>query len=408
MTNQSQETHCPLLSVRIFDILMSMKAGISKERQILVVMPGAAISNWRKLEGIMSYARSRPEWTVELLTTDDVRVVRKALAARPPAGIICGTVRLPILQRLLKEEVPTVILCFPDSRRFGECAHAFYIESDGNEIVRQAVDFLQARGYRSFAYVWRDHSAWDEDRHAAFTARLAKDGLSVTSIDSSAPSRALVRDLRRLPAQCAVLAADDTVAYTVLNLCRRNGIPVPNSFAVLGVSNGRFLCENTQPTLSSVDQDFERGGFLAARRLNAILNGGVFPKVTHYPPAGIVERESTPAQKDVHSLVVDRALEFIRRKRDEPVEVPDVVREVNVSRRRLELLFRAELGTSIAARIRETRLDRLAELLKTSSLTFAQICAEHGWGNESHAKRLFKARFGCTMSAYRAGQSAAN
>ena len=378
------------------------------ERQILVVMPGAAISNWRKLEGIMSYARSRPEWTGELLTTDDVRVVRKALAARPPDGIICGTVRLPILQRLLKEEVPTVILCFPDSRRFGECAHAFYIESDGDAIVRQAVDFLQARGYRSFAYVWRDHSAWDEARHAAFTGRLAKDGLSVTSIDSSAPSRALVRDLRRIPPQCAVLAADDTVAYTVLNLCRRNGIPVPNSFAVLGVSNGRFLCENTQPTLSSVDQDFERGGFLAARRLNAILNGAVLPKVSHYPPAGIVERESTPALKDVHSLVVDRALEFIRRKRDEPVEVPDVVREANVSRRRLELLFRAELGTSIAARIRVTRLDRLAELLTTSSLSFAQICAEHGWGNESHAKRLFKAHFGCTMSAYRAGRSATN
>ena len=44
-----------------------MKAGVSKERQILVVMPGAAISNWRKLEGIMSYAHTRPEWTVELL-----------------------------------------------------------------------------------------------------------------------------------------------------------------------------------------------------------------------------------------------------------------------------------------------------------------------------------------------------
>lgn len=392
----------PLQTVRIFDILISMKAGGSKERQILVVMPGAAISNWRKLEGIMSYARSRPEWTVELLTTDDVRVVRKALAARPPAGIICGTVRLPILQRLLKEKVPTVILCFPDSRRFGECAHAFYIESDGDAIVRRAVDFLQARGYRSFAYVWRDHSAWDADRHAAFTDRLAKDGLSVVSLESTDPVRTLVRNLRKLPEHCAVLAADDTVAYAVLNACRHHGIPVPNRFAVMGVSNGRFICENVRPTLTSVDQDFERGGFLAARRLNAILRGGVFPRVTHYPPAGIVERESTPFLKDVHSLVVDRALDFIRRKCDEPIEVPDVVREAAVSRRRLELLFRAELGTSVAARIRETRLTRLAELLKSSSLPFARICAEHGWENESHTKRLFKTRFGCTMSAYRA------
>ena len=398
----------PLQTVCIFDILMSMKAFPSKERQILVVMPGAAISNWRKLEGIMSYARTRPDWTVELLTTDDERVVRKALAARPPDGIVCGTVRLPILRRLLRERVPTVILCFPDSRHFGKCEHALFIESDGDEIVRRSVEFLLARGYRSFAYLWRDHSAWDADRHTAFTARVAKEGLPVVSVESSDPVRTLLRNLKRLPERCAVLAADDTVAFKVLNLCRHHGIPVPNRFAVMGVSNGRFLCENARPTLTSVDQDFERGGFLAAQRLNAVLNGGVFLKTSHYPPAGIVERESTPALRDVHSLVVERALEFIRRKCDEPIEVPDVVREAAVSRRRLELLFRRELGTSVAARVREIRLDRLAELMKTSSLPFARICAEHGWENESHAKRLFKARFGCTMSAYRADHSAAN
>ena len=372
------------------------------ERQILVVMPGAAISNWRKLEGIMSYARTRPEWTVELLTTDDESVVRKTLATRSPDGIVCGTVSLPILRQLLAKEVPTVTLCFPDSRRIGRCEHAHFIESDGDEIVRLCVDFLLTRGYRSFAYVWRDHSAWDEDRHAAFTARLARERLPVVSVESSDPVRTLLHTLRKLPERCAVLAADDTVAFSILGLCRQHGIPVPNRFAVMGVSNGRFLCENAHPTLTSVDQDFERGGFLAARRLDAILKGGVFPQITHYPPAGIVERESTPVLKDVHSPVVDRALDFIRRKCDEPIEVPDIVREAAVSRRQLELLFRRELGTSVAARIRETRLTRLAELLKSSSLPFARICAEHGWENESHAKRLFKTRFGCTMSAYRA------
>ena len=81
--------------------------------------------------------------------------------------------------------------------------------------------------------------------------------------------------------------------------------------------------------------------------------------------------------------------------------MPDVVSAAGVSRRTLENLFRRELGSSVAAKIRDVRLDHLANELSRSDVPVGEICLSCGWPHAAHAMRLFKHRFGKTMGEWR-------
>ena len=65
---------------------------------------------------------------------------------------------------------------------------------------------------------------------------------------------------------------------------------------VVGISNDTFLCEHTQPTLTSVHPDFENGGYLAMATLHRLVRGTIArPKTILFGPKEIVHRNSTPA-----------------------------------------------------------------------------------------------------------------
>ena len=169
----------------------------------------------------------------------------------------------------------------------------------------------------------------------------------------------------------------------------------------MGVSNFTALCDNSHPPLTSIDQNFAEGGYLAAKRLHTMLSGGIVPEISHYPPGKVHERESLPQIGAQHSLATDLALAFISRNVSNPIEVPDVVSAAGVSRRTLENLFRRELGSSVAAKIRDVRLDHLANELSRSDVPVGEICLSCGWPHAAHAMRLFKRRFGKTMGEWR-------
>ena len=187
----------------------------------------------------------------------------------------------------------------------------------------------------------------------------------------------------------------------MLDFARKNGIAVPQRFGVIGVSNLDIQCNNSHPTLTSLEQNFAHGGYLAAQRLKTLMDGGIVPEVSYYTPGNICERNSLPALHARHSLAVDLATAFIERNVRKPIEVPDVVAAAGVSRRTLENLFRSELSASIAGTIRKMRLDHLAAQLSAPDIPISSICLDCGWSHVAHAMRLFKARFGMTMRAYR-------
>ena len=211
---------------------------------------------------------------------------------------------------------------------------------------------------------------------------LAKFNCQAERLDTPFNADALLPALEILPPRSAVFAADDNVAVEVLNLARRHGIDVPRRFGVIGVSDLTVQCDNSHPP-------------------DTLLRGGIVPEVSTYPPGEVHERKSLPLVQSGHSLAVDLATVFIERSVKLPIEVPDVVRAAGVSRRQLEKLFARELATTVAESIRSMRLDHLAEQLRKSVATASEVCRDCGWPHPSHAMRLFKKRFGKTMSEWR-------
>jgi len=70
------------------------------------------------------------------------------------------------------------------------------------------------------------------------------------------------------------MACDDVRARHVLEACRSLGLRVPHEVAVIGVDDDEFVCELSDPPLSSVAQAARRVGHEAARLLDRLMRPG--------------------------------------------------------------------------------------------------------------------------------------
>ena len=64
-------------------------------------------------------------------------------------------------------------------------------------------------------------------------------------------------------------------------------------------------------------------------------------------------------------------------------------------------LFRAVYGSSIAAHIKEHRMERAAELLKDTDQSMAEIANGVGYGSQSKFTAQFKKAYGLPPTEYR-------
>lgn len=348
----------------------------------------------------MTFARTRPEWEVSLVPYEQLGSVKLALRSFKPDGIICARLDEKAMALVASLSLPTAIAFHPAETK-ARPKRVAYVMGDGCQMGRAVARHMYSRGYRSFLCVGRFGVEWENERFSAFEGEMDKFGCPVARLEAPFSRERLVASLEGLPPRSAVFAADDVVAADILNIAKRERIDVPRRFGVMGVSNFTALCDNSHPPLTSIDQNFEQGGYLAAKRLHTMLSGGIVPEITHYPPGKVHERESLPQISARHSLATDLALAFIARNVASPIEVPDVVSAAGVSRRSLENLFRSELSSSVAAEIRNARLGHLAEKVACSDAPIANVCLECGWPYAAHAMRLFKHRFGYTIGEWR-------
>jgi LacI family transcriptional regulator len=85
----------------------------------------------------------------------------------------------------------------------------------------------------------------------------------------------------------------------------------------------------------------------------------------------------------------------------EPIDVPDIVEHLCVSRRLLELRFRAVCGRSLLDEIQSVRLERVEKLLRETDLPLTEVCSLAGYQTDGHLRRIFKGHFGVSMRDYR-------
>ena len=286
------------------------------------------------------------------------------------------------------------------------------VNSDNNAIAAAAFRELSAGCPEAYAVVsfigligMRNWSLTRERAFATFAAESGKPFFHLPWRKETETHRAtrLAAWLSSLPRHTAVFAVNDFTASEVAaaaQVCRRT---IPQDLTLLGVDNNVRLCEEARPTLSSLQIDHERAGFLAARILGESAGSGKSPPSAFLASVGpllAVRRESTRGGGRCEPHILE-AVGIIRRMACEGLSVEALARHVPGSRSLLDLRFREAMGHSIYEEILQVRLERVFDLLRQPDIRVGAIADFCGFRTHHALDKLFRSRFKCSMGEWR-------
>ena len=369
-------------------------------KNVLLVLDIGVISGRQRLVGIFRYMRQTAvQWNIKLVSscslrhphitdTDGIIVVED----RPTRIIMKNRVKL----------TPIVALDAMDSLFKHNTENIVRINVDDDAIGRMAAEHLVSRGkLRTLAYVPSTQSQrWSDIRCLSIEKEAKRRGIAFCIFHGT--DETLSKWILSLPLPCGILASNHRRAVNVIEAIHTTRLKIPQQIIVAGVDNDEIFCNYASPTITCVDLDFEKEGFIAAAELDTLMKtkNARNMKSMMLPPHAIIEREST-AYIAPATHIVERALDFIKKNAVNGIKVKDVVREVRVSRRLADLRFRQLQGETINKCIKRHQLERVARLLKGTKLPICEITKLCGFSSDKYLKRLFLKQFGVTMREWR-------
>jgi len=377
----------------------------TRDKNILLLVWERDISAREFLAGFAHFTNSRANWHVNLMYTADAFVANAAqeIAAGRYDGLVLTDTFLAAHPEFGGNPATDVVImgdvaACPRLPR-GRFAS---VNIDNREIGGLAARHLMSLGrFSRYAFVPPQKSeAWDRHRANGFRGELAASKLACDVFDRARP---LPDWLCALPKPTAIMAACDYTAVEVMTACARARLRIPKDVAVLGVDDDELLCEFARPSLTSIRPSHFKSGHMAARALNGLFLGREKPGRTALcSGARIIARESThPLSPALH--LIHTATAYIKANVCKDLDVTDVVNHLGVSRRLADLRFRECLGKSIHETIRERKFNELAIRLLTSNRDIGNIAAALGFDDLSYLGRLFRRRYGVTMTDWRNG-----
>ncbi|WP_020601279.1 xylose operon transcription regulator XylR [Spirosoma panaciterrae] len=362
------------------------------------------------LKGISKYAREHGPWVFcqmplfhrETLGVDGILNWAQEWGAD---GIIGQLYNESSVEKIVQAGIPVIAQDFKE--RFTEIPN---ITGAHRATGAMAADYFLRKGFRNFAYYGFKHIVWSRERAEGFDERVSRAGCSVQYFEHEEYSASdlwyykpssLSKWLKSLPKPIAILCCDDRMGQHITETCRHSRIRIPEEVAVLGVDNDETLCELSDPPLSSVMQDAEKGGYDAAHLLDKLIRKEIS---TFYDiivePTQIITRQST----DIYSTAdeyIALSLKYIHQNIDKNLQVDEVVKQVPLSRRSLEMRFLQVVGYPIYKYIQNLRIEKFSKkLLETDQAVF-EIAMDLGLNDSKNIARQFKQVKGVTPLEYR-------
>jgi LacI family transcriptional regulator len=358
------------------------------------------------LRGIGHYAETKPQWLFSSIIPEQQSL--EVLGRGRPAGLI-ASVDVGEMERGLScwrrpvVNVSDVLrgLSFPrvgpDNAQIGQLAASHFLE----------------RGLRHFGYFGPPEHLYSMERSAAFSQALQQAGHTVSCYHLPAHlppdphnrrwdiEAGAYRWLRKLPKPVGVFSPCDNWGVQLTEACRQVRLRVPEDVALLGVDDDELDCEFARPRLSSVILPAVRIGYEAAALLDRLLAGEKPPAdPVLIPPTGVATRRSTEVLA-IDDRDVVAAVRFIREHAHRPLRVADVLRQVSVGRRTLEVRFHKALGWGLGEEIRRAHLERAKRLLALTDLPVKAVAHQAGFSDCRHLAVVFRQQEGQTPTAYR-------
>ena len=349
--------------------------------------------NERKLDSAFAEAKRRG-WTVHSAEFGwTAWSIADILAALKPDGVIFDGGRLlePVDLRPLRG-FPTV---FVDTD-FPTPPGCVTIRSDARAIADLAADeLLASEPVETAFFSVTPKKTWSRLRCARFRDRMREAKIHFRFLKHA-------EDITRLKKPAAVFAANDMSAAALLSSATRCGLECPQDFTLVSVDNETLFCENARPKVTSIEQDFEGAGTAAARALDGLFRHqrGSSAEVL-VPPRRLVRRASS-VRPHGYRTVAQRTAAFIDMHALEAISIADIAAEFGCSRRTIETHYRAAYGRSAGEAVLAHRFTEVERLLADPDRRLGTIANMCGWKSSAHLARAFHARYGMTMTEWRA------
>lgn len=309
------------------------------------------------------------------------------------------------IEKIVQAGIPVIAQDFKE--RFAEIPN---ITGGYHEAGQLGADYFLKKGFTNFAFYGFNDIVWSRERAEGFEERLEKRGHKVhyfehkkarsTELWYYKPS-SLSRWLKSLPKPTGLMTCDDNQGQHITEACRQLGIRIPEEVAVLGVDNDEMICDLSDPPLSSIALDAEKGGYDAAKLLDHMIKHGT----AHYydiivKPVQVITRHSTDiyATNDDH---IASSLKYIHQNIDKNLHVDEVVKQVPLSRRALEKRFLEITGYPIYKYIFNLRIEKFTQKLLDTDMSVFEIALDMGLTDSKNIARQFRQAKGCSPSVYR-------
>lgn len=361
--------------------------------------------------GVGDYIRSKTGWII--LMDPMMEVTMESLQHWNPDGIITS-IHLPTIKEVASlKQIPTVGFGSYSEELDGYLKFPI-VTSNQVEIGRMAAQHFMNNGMRHFAFCGDNEKAqWCRQRQEGFVEELAKNGYSCSIYESDFEAPVSMPDavnslgnwLNTLPKATGVFVFFDGWARWVLDACVVQNIQVPQEISVVGVDNDRWLCELSQPMLSSIDANVRYAGYTAAELLDQLMSGTAEPpSLTHITPNKVVVRDSSN-YLDFEDAEVAIALRYIREHACDPITTADVLKVTGMSNSTAYRKFMKSIGRSIHNEIQRVQMDQVKELLTTTNLNVSAIALRSGFENVRYLTQVFRDLTGQTPTEFRRTQS---
>ncbi len=281
-----------------------------------------------------------------------------------------------------------------------------------------AAEYFVKRGYKSLAFMGRTPLGIFKELSDSFLNRAKELGCQsylLQYMENKIPYTRSTKQsvmfrsqhgefkkwMKKIPKPLAIATFNDFEASKLCDMCRILGYSVPDTIAVLGRGNNINSCECTAIPISSTELDDSQLVLKAIEMLKTLKENGSYDKKTVYViPRGIVTRASTDIVLK-HSELINNALRYIRSNIKEMLTVPDIIKALKTTRRKLEYAFQKELNCTINTELQRIRMLKCCEVLKTTNMKCKDVALNVGFNSNIAFSHAFKKYFKMTPGQYR-------
>jgi LacI family transcriptional regulator len=386
-----------------------------RPRRILVAMAWREVGH---MEGIARYAREKG-WTLQSVSPGQEYMLKPGEVD----GVICQlypTFR-EHTRRVSALRVPRV-----EMSCFGPQARLPRVMPDFVEAGRLVANHFLENTFRHILFLGPVRETKGENTYyRGMTDVLAKRAPDVTlqlacwegtdddpagipsphdfaDLPSTEARRRLIEIVRELPKPIAAFSYSIEHAVDLLDTGLELGLSIPGELAIVTLVRHQEESELPNISLSSLSIDYERQAYEAAAVLDRMMAGETFGDVDIRVNCSRLNIRESSNMRAASDPVVAQALSYIARHLSDPdLSVKRVVDEIGHSRMHLYRCFHKHVEMSVAAYIKQERLNAAKKLIVETSRPINVIARECGYSSSWILSRTLKRDAGMTPTIYR-------